>query len=217
MEVLYRYILHIVVKNVFVLCWQEEILSADYGTNGTPQYDYPSYFNLGDDFAPCDSNSLVTFGKIFLPTLYSMVFIVGFVGMYICVSAFEKLFFLFWENIFLLNEFCFVSIVSIRVLTNDIKQACVLGTCDNFAWLLIFRLFCFHTALTIWTYRLCKLTRMLMDFPVRSSQLNVRRLTFYLLPSSMLSVDFFSCTLYMSQLHHILHCALLVPSNGLTK
>ncbi|KAL6461840.1 hypothetical protein MHYP_G00299850 [Metynnis hypsauchen] len=43
----------------------------------------------GDVFTPCNINNVRNFGQIFLPTLYSMVFIVGFIGngLVLCVLA----------------------------------------------------------------------------------------------------------------------------------
>ncbi|CAJ1061764.1 C-C chemokine receptor type 4 [Xyrichtys novacula] len=51
-------------------------------TTTTMAYDYSSYYGLSeeDDFAPCKLTELRDFGRIFLPTVYSLVFILGFIG-----------------------------------------------------------------------------------------------------------------------------------------
>ncbi|XP_035265330.1 C-C chemokine receptor type 5-like [Anguilla anguilla] len=46
----------------------------------TEAQDYTSYDNAEDEFQPCNKVSVQEFGRIFLPTLYSLVFIVGLVG-----------------------------------------------------------------------------------------------------------------------------------------
>lgn len=61
-------------------------LSADIDVQNTTDnylyYDEADNINL-DYFAPC--NNVNTFGKVFLPTLFSMVFVLSFIGMYLCV------------------------------------------------------------------------------------------------------------------------------------
>ncbi|XP_068591599.1 uncharacterized protein [Cebidichthys violaceus] len=64
---------------------------SDDGENSTmtiPPYDYSSYYD--DDantFSPCSNTNLKDFSKIFLPTLYSLVFVVGIIGngLVVCV------------------------------------------------------------------------------------------------------------------------------------
>ncbi|XP_060906996.1 C-C chemokine receptor type 2-like [Labrus mixtus] len=58
-----------------------ETTMAGYRENTTPDYDY------GVDSAPCDLTELWAFGKVFLPTIYSLVFILGFLGngLVVCV------------------------------------------------------------------------------------------------------------------------------------
>lgn len=60
-------------------------------TSMTPVYDYSSYYDLPDDFTPCNNN-LRDFGKVFLPTLYSLVIILGFIGngLVVCVLAKQR-------------------------------------------------------------------------------------------------------------------------------
>lgn len=43
-------------------------------------YDYSSYYYMAEEFTPCDFDDVSAFGKVFLPTLYSLVFILGFLG-----------------------------------------------------------------------------------------------------------------------------------------
>ncbi|KAM3613825.1 uncharacterized protein V6R79_005534 [Siganus canaliculatus] len=56
--------------------------------NTTDEYDYSSYYDGGmDAFQPCDSGNVSSFGKVFVPTLYSLVCIFGFIGngLVVCV------------------------------------------------------------------------------------------------------------------------------------
>lgn len=51
-------------------------------------YDYSNYYyETAPEFAPCNIADLKNFGKVFLPTLYSLVFILGFIGngLVVCV------------------------------------------------------------------------------------------------------------------------------------
>ncbi|XP_066538420.1 C-C chemokine receptor type 5-like [Hoplias malabaricus] len=44
-------------------------------------YSYSDYYSYNEDSAaPCSNENVRDFGQVFLPTLYSMVFIVGFIG-----------------------------------------------------------------------------------------------------------------------------------------
>uniref|UniRef100_UPI0037E74C1D C-C chemokine receptor type 1-like n=1 Tax=Semicossyphus pulcher TaxID=241346 RepID=UPI0037E74C1D len=54
--------------------------------NTTLWYDY-SYNELIKNFAPCDHDNVRDFGKVFLPTIYILVFILGFIGngLVVCV------------------------------------------------------------------------------------------------------------------------------------
>ncbi|XP_068179714.1 C-C chemokine receptor type 1-like [Antennarius striatus] len=66
---------------------------SDNGTNTTvtTEYDYSLYDEIKDNtFAPCDSNDVNGFGKVFLPTLYSLVFILGFLGNSLVVCVLVK-------------------------------------------------------------------------------------------------------------------------------
>ncbi|XP_075937561.1 C-C chemokine receptor type 1-like [Anarhichas minor] len=64
---------------------------SDDGENvTTSQYDYSSYYEFdygGNTFSPCSNADLKDFGKVFLPTLYSLVFVLGIVGngLVVCV------------------------------------------------------------------------------------------------------------------------------------
>uniref|UniRef100_A0A7N6F8J1 G-protein coupled receptors family 1 profile domain-containing protein n=1 Tax=Anabas testudineus TaxID=64144 RepID=A0A7N6F8J1_ANATE len=54
----------------------------------TTPADYSSYYDENfSSFAPCDNVDLKNFGQVFLPTLYSLVFILGFLGngLVVCV------------------------------------------------------------------------------------------------------------------------------------
>ncbi|XP_035862361.1 C-C chemokine receptor type 2-like [Sander lucioperca] len=62
---------------------------SDEGENATTTTDYSSYGDL-PDFAPCSNFDLKDFGKVFLPTLYSLVFILGFLGNGLVVCVFVK-------------------------------------------------------------------------------------------------------------------------------
>ncbi|KAI3360825.1 hypothetical protein L3Q82_013050, partial [Scortum barcoo] len=58
------------------------------GENINNEYNYSDYYeNATDEFGPCDSSNVTDFGKVFLPTLYSLVFIIGFLGngLVVCV------------------------------------------------------------------------------------------------------------------------------------
>ncbi|XP_044063200.1 C-C chemokine receptor type 1-like [Siniperca chuatsi] len=61
----------------------------DYGANTNNTTDYSSYYDWTetDSYAPCNYENLGDFGKVFLPTLYSLVFILGFIGngLVVCV------------------------------------------------------------------------------------------------------------------------------------
>ncbi|XP_036931862.1 C-C chemokine receptor type 1-like isoform X2 [Acanthopagrus latus] len=63
---------------------------ADVGadTTTTLVYDYADYYSLNIiNFSPCDSHGVNAFGKVFLPVLYSLVFILGVIGngLVVCV------------------------------------------------------------------------------------------------------------------------------------
>ncbi|XP_042345157.1 C-C chemokine receptor type 5-like [Plectropomus leopardus] len=65
---------------------------SDDGENATTpnyyNYDYSAYYGeLVPDFTPCSNADVKEFGKVFLPTLYSLVFILGFIGngLVVCV------------------------------------------------------------------------------------------------------------------------------------
>ncbi|XP_033970162.1 C-C chemokine receptor type 1-like [Trematomus bernacchii] len=63
-------------------------MSDDYGNSTDYYYDYYDYYNgTGEDFAPCNNADLRNFSKVFLPTLYSFVFVLGFLGngLVVCV------------------------------------------------------------------------------------------------------------------------------------
>ncbi|TDH12126.1 hypothetical protein EPR50_G00067470 [Perca flavescens] len=67
---------------------------SDDGENGTTpteySIDYSSYYNEMSDYAPCSNAGLMDFGKVFLPTLYSLVFILGFLGNVLVVCVLVK-------------------------------------------------------------------------------------------------------------------------------
>ncbi|XP_029958645.1 C-C chemokine receptor type 3-like isoform X2 [Salarias fasciatus] len=52
-------------------------------------YDYSAYFDGVDFFSPCSNTTMKEFSKVFLATLYSVVFILGFIGngLVVCVSV----------------------------------------------------------------------------------------------------------------------------------
>ncbi|KAM3873452.1 C-C chemokine receptor type 5-like [Diretmus argenteus] len=54
--------------------------------NGT-EYDYSAYYADDFDASPCNSSKVRDFGSVFLPTFYSLVFIIGFIGngLVVCV------------------------------------------------------------------------------------------------------------------------------------
>ncbi|XP_072536305.1 C-C chemokine receptor type 4-like isoform X2 [Salminus brasiliensis] len=53
--------------------------------------DYGDYYNFTEDSAmPCNNGNVKAFGKIFLSTLYSIVFIVGFIGNGLVLCVFLK-------------------------------------------------------------------------------------------------------------------------------
>ncbi|KAJ8288216.1 hypothetical protein COCON_G00008750 [Conger conger] len=57
------------------------ISNMETGEGQTEMEDYSEYYNLDDnDSQPCNNGNVREFGRIFLPTLYSLVFIVGFMG-----------------------------------------------------------------------------------------------------------------------------------------
>lgn len=50
-------------------------------SENTTDYNYDDYFNgTFGDYGPCDNSSASNFRAVFLPTLYSLVFILGFIG-----------------------------------------------------------------------------------------------------------------------------------------
>ncbi|XP_076593718.1 C-C chemokine receptor type 1-like [Chaetodon auriga] len=57
-------------------------MSADNedNTSTTTVLDYSSYYDLTEEYAPCNTNNVRAFGMVFLPTLYSLVIILGFIG-----------------------------------------------------------------------------------------------------------------------------------------
>ncbi|XP_062255696.1 C-C chemokine receptor type 1 [Platichthys flesus] len=61
------------------------------GTTANTTYDYSGYYDMNDDYTPtsilCQQLDLKIFGSVFLPTLYILVFIVGFLGngLVVCV------------------------------------------------------------------------------------------------------------------------------------
>lgn len=59
---------------------------SDDGENAT-SYDYLTYYDNSDEYAACDLGGVSAFGRVFLPTLYSLVFIIGFLGngLVVCV------------------------------------------------------------------------------------------------------------------------------------
>ncbi|XP_018618408.1 C-C chemokine receptor type 5-like [Scleropages formosus] len=66
-------------------------ISNDSVTQG---YDYSEYYshNSDDSTSPCNNGEVRKFGSIFLPTLYGIVFVVGFVGngLVVCVLKQQK-------------------------------------------------------------------------------------------------------------------------------
>ncbi|XP_061110282.1 C-C chemokine receptor type 5-like [Conger conger] len=55
--------------------------NMETGEGQTEMEDYTEYYNLDDnDSQPCNNGNVREFGRIFLPTLYSLVFIVGLMG-----------------------------------------------------------------------------------------------------------------------------------------
>ncbi|GAA6229071.1 C-C chemokine receptor type 1-like isoform X1 [Lates japonicus] len=69
---------------------KETVFSVESGTNMTDitTIDYSSYYDENfSNFSPCTYVELNHFGKVFLPTLYGLVFLLGFVGngLVVCV------------------------------------------------------------------------------------------------------------------------------------
>ncbi|KAL7831360.1 hypothetical protein SRHO_G00308630 [Serrasalmus rhombeus] len=62
---------------------------GNHTVNTMPTEDYGSYYNNSDMWAPCNNSIVRNFGQIFLPTLYTIVFIVGLIGngLVLCVLA----------------------------------------------------------------------------------------------------------------------------------
>lgn len=62
---------------------------SDYEVNTSVNTsdDYSDYYGNGSDYSPCDSDGLRNFSSAFLATLYSLVFILGFLGngLVVCV------------------------------------------------------------------------------------------------------------------------------------
>ncbi|XP_010787659.1 C-C chemokine receptor type 1-like, partial [Notothenia coriiceps] len=59
-----------------------------YPRNSTGPYDYAEYYaGAGEDSTPCNNADWVDFSKVFLPTLYSFAFVLGFLGngLVVCV------------------------------------------------------------------------------------------------------------------------------------
>ncbi|XP_068452490.1 C-C chemokine receptor type 5-like, partial [Clinocottus analis] len=50
-------------------------------------YDYSAYYDDSASFSPCSNDSLLAFSQVFLPVVYSLVFVLGFVGngLVVCV------------------------------------------------------------------------------------------------------------------------------------
>ncbi|XP_029928349.1 C-C chemokine receptor type 5-like [Myripristis murdjan] len=59
---------------------------SDYGENTTTP-DYSAYYEDTENYAPCNNSSVRNFSHVFLPTLYSLVTIIGFIGngLVVCV------------------------------------------------------------------------------------------------------------------------------------
>ncbi|XP_066539596.1 C-C chemokine receptor type 5-like isoform X1 [Hoplias malabaricus] len=56
-------------------------MSNSTESNSYSTDNYGDYYNYNEDSAaPCNNGNVRDFGQVFLPTLYSMVFIVGFIG-----------------------------------------------------------------------------------------------------------------------------------------
>ncbi|XP_068996147.1 C-C chemokine receptor type 1-like isoform X1 [Embiotoca jacksoni] len=70
---------------------QEKSLSAgeDINATATAPYDYSSYYEDNVSFSPCNYVDTQNFSRVFLATLYSLVFILGFIGngLVVCVLA----------------------------------------------------------------------------------------------------------------------------------
>lgn len=61
----------------------------EVNTTPTMEYDYSAYYDGDSDFAPCNNTTMKEFSQVFLATLYSLVFILGFIGngLVVCVSV----------------------------------------------------------------------------------------------------------------------------------
>ncbi|XP_018959910.1 C-C chemokine receptor type 2-like [Cyprinus carpio] len=56
-------------------------MTEDPGTVAATTSDYSDYFESTDDYgSPCNNGNTKAFSEVFLPTLYSLVFILGFIG-----------------------------------------------------------------------------------------------------------------------------------------
>uniref|UniRef100_G3NT65 Si:cabz01093077.1 n=1 Tax=Gasterosteus aculeatus TaxID=69293 RepID=G3NT65_GASAC len=63
--------------------------SADYAENFSQEYNYSDYYDKDNtnNNSPCSTTALRDFGKVFLPTFYSLVFVLGVIGngLVVCV------------------------------------------------------------------------------------------------------------------------------------
>ncbi|KAF4103543.1 C-C chemokine receptor type 5-like [Onychostoma macrolepis] len=57
-------------------------MTEDPGTVAATTSDYSEYYDLNDNetSSPCNNGNIKAFSEVFLPTLYSIVFILGFIG-----------------------------------------------------------------------------------------------------------------------------------------
>lgn len=75
-------------KKVKITCCVLLSLSADYAENFSQEYNYSDYYDKDNtnNNSPCSTAALRDFGKVFLPTFYSLVFVLGVIGMSVFVS-----------------------------------------------------------------------------------------------------------------------------------
>jgi len=65
--------------------------------------DYSDYYNGGPRFSPCSNANLKDFAEVFLPTIYSLVFVLGIIGMYAFVTRVSERDRFFTRNIIIWN------------------------------------------------------------------------------------------------------------------
>ncbi|XP_061920272.1 C-C chemokine receptor type 1-like isoform X2 [Entelurus aequoreus] len=74
--------------------------------NMTLEYNYSEYYDdSGDDYSPCSLGSAMDFGIVFITVLYSLVFILGFIGNALVLSVLVR-----YRNQTTLTDICLVNL-----------------------------------------------------------------------------------------------------------